>query len=130
MIPFNKFTVTSACRLSLTVSGLPDQRINVYKDAVSYTDNPVARRLLVDSGLLQTTLSNQMIINIPEPGTYYIAVRPSNTDADIDATMTVSGLPVPFTITLSTFCDSYCVNPSFPTTTPSCQTTCGNGILE
>ena len=74
LVPFNKFSVTSACKLSLTVSGLPNQRIGVYKDTVDFTTG--LRRLLTTSGFLGQTISNQMVINLPGPGTYYIAVRP------------------------------------------------------
>lgn len=77
MVPANKFTITEACKLSISVSGLPTQAIAVYKDTVEFAETGV-RRLLAAGDPLYKTIGNQLIINLPAAGTYYITVLNSD----------------------------------------------------
>lgn len=67
------------------------------------------------------SMTGQITVNL-KAGINYIVIWPGTMTA-------ATGVAVPFTITLYTFCDNFCMNPNSPTPAPACKT-CGNGILE
>jgi cysteine-rich repeat protein len=112
------------------VGGLSSQKIGVYQEVITFAEN--TRRLLQDNTIFpiyqQTGNSVEMVIT--KPGIYFVVVLPSTETLPLDpSSLPLSGEPVPFSITLQTPCDAYCVNPSTPNFRPACQM-CGNAILE
>lgn len=70
------------------------------------------------------TRTGEIIYTFTKAGDYYVL---GSSDLS-SATEIYLGFP-PFTITVSTYCDNYCVNKALPSYKLACST-CGNGIWE
>ena len=111
--PVQKITVTSGCKIKIAYIGPPLALIRVYDlTNVKLATRASARPLAT---IRDTTTA---IVDLPRPGEYYIAmIQNAYTQAS------------PYTLTVTTFCDSFCVNANNPVPPPTCGA-CGDGILD
>lgn len=104
--------MVNACKIRINYGGLPLRKMNVYDlngiITFPYADNPIFK-----------SDSTSAIVSLPGPGDYFIQISLKNSPEFF----------VPYSLIITTFCDSLCVAPG--TTAPACSIqTCGDAILD
>ena len=108
--PIHKISVSNGCKIKIMTGGQTLEYIEVYTYVMGSSEN-----------LIATLKTNPSFLSLPGRGDYYLVVslqRPA-----------VEDRLAPYSLTITTFCDSLCVNPNNPTPQLSCAA-CGDGILD
>lgn len=104
--------MVNACKMRINYGGLPLEFIGVY-------DLNGIKGIIDDPAPIFRTANTSAIVSLPGPGDYFIGLNRSR----------IPDFFVPYSLTITTFCDSMCMAPG--TIPPTCVTpTCGDGILD